>query len=101
MTAHDVLGACLVDDGAQGFCVLQQAVEVGLLDVEAGHIGGEQFLQGVHISAAVLHGHHLQLVTSAIAVGADGVDDVGMVVAEMRVTDASDLDTWRRLLPQR
>ena len=34
---------------------LQLAVTVGLLEVEGGHIRGQQFLQGVQIGSAVLH----------------------------------------------
>ena len=78
VAAHDVPGPGLVDGLAQGLGVLKQAEEVGLLDVEGGNAVVQQLPQGIHIGPAVLHRHHPQLVAGAVAIGADGVDGVGV-----------------------
>ena len=78
VAAHDIHGARLMDGGAQRLRVLEQAVEVGLLHIEGGGIRRQHLPQGVGVGLAVLFGNDAQLVAGAVAVGADGVDHVGM-----------------------
>ena len=78
MAAHDIHGAVIVDDLTQRFGGLKLAVEVRLLDIEGGHIVAKHLTQGVGVGSAVLHGHNAHFVTCAVAVGADGIDRVGM-----------------------
>ena len=76
--AHDEHGAGLMDQACDLFHLFQLAVEVGLLDVEGSDVGSQHLLQGLQIRPAVLHGDDAELVTGAVAVGAYGVDGVGM-----------------------
>ena len=78
VAAHDILGARLVRQLAQGLGVLELAEEVGLLHIEGSNAVVQHLPQGVHIGSAVLHRHHPQLVAGAVAIGAHGVDGVRM-----------------------
>ena len=79
VTAEDIQRARCMDDLAERFGVLKLAEEVRLLDAHAGDVPGRQKLaQGVRIGLSVLDGDDAQLVARAVAIGADGVDDVGM-----------------------
>ena len=78
VAAHDVPGTRLVHQLAQGLGVLELAEEVGLLHIEGSNAVVQHLPQGVHIGPAVLHRHHTQLVAGAVAIGADGVDGVGV-----------------------
>ena len=78
VAAHDVHGTGFVSGLTDGISVLEQTVEVGLLDVDGSHIGGQHLLESVQIGLAVLGGDDAQLVIGTVAIGADGVDDVGV-----------------------
>ena len=78
VAAHDVHGARLVDQLAQGLGVFQLAVEVGLLEIERGHIGGEHLPEGFRVRLAVFGGNQTHFIAGAVAVGGNGVDHIGM-----------------------
>ena len=61
-----------------GLGIFKQTVEVGLLDVDRRHIGGQHFLQRIQIGLAVLGGNNAQLIIGTVAVGTDGADGVGV-----------------------
>ena len=76
VAAHDIQRARLVNGRTQRLRVLKETVEVGLLHIEAGHVGCQHLPQGVKVGPAVLFGDDAHLVAGAVAVGTDGVDGI-------------------------
>ena len=67
-----------MDSLADRLSILKEAIEVGLLDVHGGDVIRQHLLQCLRIGLAVFCWHHAQLVVGAEAVGAHGIDGIGM-----------------------